>query len=278
MKLLSPHASYADRIELLGLLAERHPYPAGWPDQRAGILLQTKWQNRSGRALADGSGRLTSFWPAANWTLTVWQLEALQRRGELADVALAERALPLPDEVADAILGYYDALDAARAGGSERADAWPALQRRMWTFHVRAIARGLDAAANELRALPPGEARFAEAWGHGLVGLLAAVNFPTEFDTIRPLQALLPSRLVQPADWDPAAASDLSVAQRGTLTAMRALFEAERDGGGRLARRLADAAATGAGARAAANHLLEALAFGGAGAAAFLDARLASLC
>jgi len=274
MKLLRPGRSYADRIELLGLVAERHPYPPGVPDQRAGILLQTKWQNRSGRAIADGEGRLATWWPTANWTLTVWQLEALQSRGEFADVALDERPLALPDDVARAILAYYDRLAEARDGAGERAAVEDELQRLMWAFHVRAIDFGIAASERYRAALGEGEARFVEAWGGAFVGLLAAVNFPTAFDTVRPLQALLPPRLVRAADFDSSTESDLSPPQRGTLQAMRALYESERATSGALAKKSAAASSTPASARAAANHLLESLAFGGRDAAAFLDARL----
>ena len=271
---MRPERSYADRIALLGLLAEAHPYPPGWPDQRAGILLQTKWQDRSGRAIADEDGRLGSWWPTANWTLTVWQLEALHARGELVELSLAERPLPLPAEVATDILAYYDALDAARTEPST--DRRDELQRLMWRFHVRAIERGLQASGPRLNALGQAEAHFAEAWGHCLVGLLAAVNFPTEHEAVRGMQRMLPPRLVRDEDWDPAAPSDLSDAQRATLLAMRSLHESERDSGGEFERSLAARSSTAAGAHAAANHLFETLAFGGVGAAEVLRTRLAS--
>jgi hypothetical protein len=280
VKILHPERSYADRIELLGLLAASHPYPAGWSDQRAGILLQTKWQDRSGRAIADADGRLGSWWPTANWTLTVWQLEALQQRGEFSDVELAERPLALPDEVATDVFAYYDRLAALRSGGELTGDARKLaadeLQRLLWAFHVRAIERGLHESQPRLAALGDDEARFAESWGYCMVGLLAAVNFPTEFETVRGMQRLLPSRLLQPGDWDtaPKESMELSDAQRGTLVAMRALHDAERDGGRALERALLAASSTPEGARAAANHLFETLAFGGANAATFLRDRL----
>ncbi len=278
-RILRPERSYADRIELLGLLVADHPYPEGWADQRAGILLQTKWQDRSGRAIADEDGRLGDWWPTANWSLTVWQLEALKRRGERPDFTLAERTLALPDDVAESIVAYYDRLDAVRLiaatlSPDERRDSYAELQRRLWEFHVRAISHGLVAAAPRLSTMPPSEARFAESWGECMVGLLAAVNFPTEHETVRGMQRLLPSRILTAGDWDPAAPSDLSEPQRSTLYAMRSLYEAERDSGGRLAERLARMAATPAGARAAANLLFEALALGGAHAAQTLDGRL----
>jgi hypothetical protein len=273
-RLLRPERSYADRIALCGLLAEAHPYPPGWSDQRAGILLQTKWQDRSGRAIADEDGRLGSWWPTANWTLTVWQLEALKTRGELAELTLAERPLPLPTDVAVDILAYYDALDGARAAPS--IDVRDELQRRMWRFHVRAIERGLQASEPHLRALGEAEAHFAEAWGHCLVGLLAAVNFPTEHEAVRGMQRMLPPRLVRAEDWDSSAPTDLTTAQRATLLAMRSLREAERQSGGEFERALAARSTTPAGAHAAANHLFETLAFGGEGAAEMLRTRLAS--
>jgi Leg1 len=267
-RVLSPERSYADRLALLALLAEAHPYPEGSPDQRAGIVLQTKWQDRSGRALAGAGGMLDSWWPIANWTLTVWQLEALKARGEMPQVSLAARPLPLPGEVAAAICDYYDRLDAG-AGHFE-------LQRLLWRFHVLAIGHGLRAAGPRLQSLPAAEARFAESWGFCMVGLLAAVNFPTEFDTVRGMQRLLPPRLLSEADWDPAAPSDLSEAQRATAFAMRALYESERASGGAFERALAERSAAPEGARASANHLFETLAFGGRGAPELLRARLAS--
>ena len=259
---LDPARSYADRLELCARLAAAHPYPAGVGDQRAGIVAQTRWQERSGRALADGDGRLATWWPLVNWTLTVWQLRALQRRGELADVTVADDMLPLDDETAAAIVEYYDRLD---AGG----DAF-ALQRALWRFHVRAIERGLVLAADKLAALPAAEARFAEAWGHGLVGLLAAANAPTDHESIRGMQRLLPSRLVTDEDWN---ASGTEPHQR-VIVAMRAVYDDERRTGGELAARLAALAATPEGAHAGATALWQALVFGGPDAAAHLRARL----
>jgi hypothetical protein len=274
-RVLRPERSYADRIELLGLVAERHPYPEGWGDQRAGILLQTEWQHRSGRGISDADGRLDSWWPIANWTLTVWQLEALQRRGELDEVRLAERPLPLPDEVAAPILGYYDRLDELRRARAAREPARVGeLQRLLWSFHVRAIEHGLSHGAPHLRALPAAEARFAESWGHCMVGLLAAVNSRTELDAMRGMQQILPPRLLAPDDWDPRAPSDLSEAQRRTLAAMRALYESEQASGGELERALRRTAATPAGERHAAKQLFVTLTFAGSDAPALLRARL----
>jgi hypothetical protein len=229
------------------------------------------WQDRSGRAVADEDGRLGGWWATVNWALTMWQLEALQRRGELVEVVLAEKPLPLPDAVAAHILAYYDRLDALK--GADRGQE-AELQRLLWAFHVRAIERGLEAAAPRLASLPEAEVRFAEAWGC-FVGLLAAINFSTDFDSATAMQALLPARLLAAGDWDPAAPSDLTDARRRTLIAMRALYDAERADGHALARLLQACARTEDGARAATSHLLEALVFGGAEAASFLRARLA---
>ena len=264
---LSPERSYADRLQLLQILAEKHPYPAGWADQRAGIVLQTKWQDRSGRAIAGEDGRLTSWWPTANWTLTVWQLEALQERGDLKDVELAERPWPLPPAVASSLHEYYDRLDAA----TPEADVRFELQRLLWQFHVAAIQIGLSQSEPELQKLGAAEARFAESWGRCMVGLLAAVNFPTEFENVRGMQRMLPSRLLKDEDWN--GASDLSEPQKNTMVAMRALFEFERNGGD-LEKRLSLASRDPAGARAMQNHLFETLAFGGQNAPEFLRARL----
>jgi hypothetical protein len=279
MRILRPERSYADRLELLGLLAERHPYPEGWADQRAGILLQTEWQARSGRALASANGRLDTWWPIANWTLTVWQLEALQRRGELGEVTLAERPLALPDEVAAEILAYYDRLDELqRTKVARDVTAAAELQRLLWAFHVHAIEHGLRHGEPHLGALPEAEARFAEAWGRCLVGLLAAVNARTELEAVRGMQEMLPPRLLRADDWDPAAPSDLptalSGAQRRTLTAMRAFYESEQASLGELERALRAAAATPAGARQAAKQLFATLSFGGADAPALLRVQL----
>ncbi|HEX6839350.1 MAG TPA: hypothetical protein VF334_22390 [Polyangia bacterium] len=263
MRALDPARSYADRLELCSLIAAAHPHPTGIGDQRAGIVAQTKWQDRSGRALVDGGGRLATWWPLANWTLTVWQLAALQRRGEFADVAIADDMLPLDDAVAGDILEYYERLDAGRD------DAF-ALQRALWRFHVRAIERGLVLAADKLAALPAAEARFAEAWGHGLVGLLAATNAPTDHDSIRGMQRLLPSRLVTDDDWKSSAVEP----QQRVLVAIRALYDDERRTGGELAARLASNASTPDGAKAGASALWQALVFGGPDAAAHLRAGL----
>jgi hypothetical protein len=98
---------------------------------------------------------------------------------------------------------------------------------------------------------------------------LAAVNFPTEFDHVRGMQRMLPSRLLTDADWN--GESDLSEPQRNTIVSMRALYESDHKD---LEKRLAAAAKDPGSARAAANHLFETLAFGGKKAAEFLRSRL----
>jgi hypothetical protein len=132
---LDPERSYSDRVALLELLRGRHPYPAGMADARDGIVAQSRWQLRSGRAAH-------AWWSEVNWTLTVWQVQALQQRGELEFVEIVSgtdaphRAMPPP--IAQAIREFYSDLDRVRAdveAGRLTADqkddaAWRLQQKR----------------------------------------------------------------------------------------------------------------------------------------------------
>lgn len=238
----APASSYDDRLALLDLLVEHHPYPGAgtdgaWPDHRAGITLQTQWQAASGRATRDADGDLDGWWPNVNWTLSVWQFEAQQRhRGDLADVPLGlpdDARFAMPEDVGRMWAAYYEAIDRAHddvAAGrltprqeSERARE---LQQMMWDVHVAAVHEGLRRNVNHMNRLPPGENRFAISWGLTAVEYLAAANLPSDADTIGRMQTLLlPMRTVMPGDYGEALPADLTWHQHTALHGMDLLHE-----------------------------------------------------
>lgn len=241
---LDPTASYDDRVAMLAILADEHPYPGAgtdgaWPDHRAGIVLQTEWQSASGRATRDGSGRVDGWWPNVNWTLSVWQFEAQQRyRGGFGDIAIVVPGDPrfaLPEDVGRGWAEYYDAIDRARedvAAGrltprqeSERARE---LQQMMWDVHVAAVREGLARNGDRAGVLAPGEDRFAVSWGYTAVEFIAAANFPSDAGSIGRMQELLlPLRPVVPGDYDDAGPPDLTWHQHMAVHAMEVLHEVE---------------------------------------------------
>ena len=246
---VDPCRSYPDRIRLLRLLEEAHPYPfagsaSAWEDGREGFITQTQWQLDSGRAARSTSGdTLWGWWPNVNYTLTTWQLLVLQQRGDLPGVYAVEyldgdRFDPSP-AAARALEAYYDELDATRRlaeAGQLSAAEVPArqarLQQLLWTFHATALADGLARNADELDRLPWAERRFSRAWGYSVTEILAAINFPTDRSRIEQLnQLLLPWRVVTGSDLNPLASSDLPATQRAGLIALVLLdeFEARTD-------------------------------------------------
>lgn len=241
--------SYEDRARLLERLRADHPLPAGLLDPRDGIVLQTRWQGatRDGSAGPDvihartSSGRvLYGWWPNVNYTLTAWQMIALQERlGEYDDVVVTgysrdddacidparfDARSPAARHVVDTIVEFYRSVDGvmdrSRAGGlatdEARSAAEADLQAKMWRFHEAALdfalARNQDVlgtvprsdACNDFGSvLPEGERQFAKGWGTSLVPLLAAVNFSTAEAVVAPVNAyVLPQAIVTPADLD----------------------------------------------------------------------------
>lgn len=289
---LDPAGSYEDRLRLLDVLREAHPYPfdgspSAWPDHRGGIHVQTRWQLESGRATTDAAGRLWGWWPNVNWGLTAWPLEALQLRGELTHVRIAgagDARFRLPPAVVDAVHEYADAIDAVRARAeagtlpcAEVPDEKARLQALMRKLHTVSLDAALPRNEDARALLPDGERVFSSNWGYSLVRLLAAANFPTDEATVSRIQELvLPSRFVDAADYDPSSASDLSAAERGGLVAMRAFHELEQRTGW-LLHRTVQAASRLPGAAGAAASLIEQALRRGAGAADFLLHQLRDL-
>lgn len=272
---VDPCRSYADRLRLMRMLEDAHPYPfAGtaqaWPDGRDGFISQTSWQLQSGRAARSANGdTLWGWWPNVNYTLTAWQLTVLQERGELAGVQLVHyldgnRFDPTP-EAARAIIAYYDELDRTRAdaeaGRVSPADV-PIRQRRLqqllWTLHSTAIKAGLARNEDLLAKLSFAERRFSQAWGYSVVDLLTTVNFPTDAGRIVPLnQLLLPQRVVTTSDLNPLGSSDLPASQRAGVLALIALDEFERDSNYLVLRTVQTYVTTSDRAQAASDALLD---------------------
>jgi hypothetical protein len=242
-----PTRSYDDRILLFELLQDELAVPPGWSDERDGILLQTIWQRDSDRDQVDGSGRLNTWWPNINWTLSIWQVEALQRRGELADVVVTgfqDARFALPDSVAADVHRLYDELAIVRAdviagrlSPEQDREARRRIRRLLWGFHVNAIHTGLARNDDMLAQLPDGERDFAESWGKTVVDLLAIVNFPTDETTVHFFQNVaLPPRVLRADDFNLTAPSDLSLTTRTAIIAMRTIHRFEVATGGRLKR------------------------------------------
>lgn len=250
--ILDPTRSYRDRATLLLLLRDRHPYPFhgtgdAWFDHRDGLLVQTMWQDESGRDAYRPDGRLWSWWTNINWTLTVWQAEVLRTyRGELGDVTIvgySDSRFAIPQDVVTAVLELYDTIDAIRRSAergeldaSERAAAEWRLQQLMWRLHEVVLEVALERNRDLLQALPPGEREFAASW-ETTVKLLTAAYFPTNFTTIRRIQrASLPHRLVVSDDLVITRPSDLSATARATLLGLRALDRVERSSFGSVSK------------------------------------------
>lgn len=278
---LDPTRSYDDRVRILELIAEAHPYPDGWPDQRDGIRAQTEWQAASGRSTRAADGRIYGWWPNINWTLTVWQIQALQRRGELTWVQIegfADPRFALPASIEAAVWEYYDEVDAARrrseigavSPDERRAIEWR-LQGLLWDYHSEAVRIALARNEDLIDDLPDGERQFATSWAYSLVEILAVIRFPTDEETVRGIQqSALPPRLVAPRDFDLTATSDLSALCRGGLIAIRALHRFERLTGGALRWFLARAVDNAERAAHAAHVFVDALSSAGDGIVDFI--------
>jgi hypothetical protein len=210
--------TYPDRLALLDLLSDAYPVPTGFLDPMEGDRIQTAWQLSSGR------GALP-WWNRVNYCLTVWRLQALQARGELPGITLqGTEQVRLPEDVAETLRAYYDALAAMK----ERTKEGEArLQRLFWVAHAATVQVATRAAVPLVDTLPKGERAFALGWGKVMVKVLADVNFSTDRDFIGKLNTdLLPQRVCTAADLDLLSRSDLPEAQRATAISIAALYEA----------------------------------------------------
>jgi hypothetical protein len=229
---------YPDRLQVPCLLEVTYPVPPGFAQPMDGIVLQTAWQADSGRARHP-------WWSSANSSLNLWQLLALQSRGELSHVGLIPPPeVTMPDRVQRKILAYYDYLrilgQAGAAGQpstyAEREAAADRLQSRLWNFHIAAIHAALANTETALGELPAGEHEFAEAWGRTMVEFLAIVRFPTTAAVVRLLNGpcVLPPRVLHPTDLALEQPSDLEWSCRISVRAMCVLHRHEQRTGGRL--------------------------------------------
>jgi hypothetical protein len=108
---------YPDRLQVLRLLEAAYPVPLVFAQPMDGIVLQTSWQADSGRARHP-------WWSRVNSSLNLWQLLALQSRGELSHVGLTPPPeVTMPDAVQRKIHAYYDYLRMLGAAGQPSTDA-----------------------------------------------------------------------------------------------------------------------------------------------------------
>ena len=209
---------YEDRLAILDMLSAEYPLPRDFRNPMDGDRIQTRWQLTSARGK-------NPWWNRVNYTLTVWRLEALQTRGEFADVTLnGTPQVPLPATIRQELLAYYDGVRAIHA---ETPGAEDHLQRLFWTVHDHTVAVATSAAAAIVHTLPSGEREFALGWGKVIVRVLDDVNFSTDRHIVGPLNAdALPQRICNSDDVDPLRPSDLPPLQRATVISIAALFRA----------------------------------------------------
>ena len=237
-------ADYEDRSEIVLLLEERHPYPEGWEDMREGLRVLTDWQDASGRSAHE-------WWQNCNRALDVWPLQILQKhRGEFQDVTLSNidgADFAIPDEVAVAVLKYYDELDRLRdavAEGSLTGEAAKRaesdLQALEWEWHQVALGTAITRGRGAMKRMPEGEQIFGRAWGEGMVSVMSALNSSTSSELVTWfVENALPERLVEKGDYDLGKPSTLANKKRTALVALRSIEALERKSGGRLSKLLA---------------------------------------
>jgi alpha-tubulin suppressor-like RCC1 family protein len=241
---IDPMHNYNDRIALLQALQARHPFPAalGGPakDLNAGILQQTQWQFASQRHTAGWSiaspnpgWSFDGWWPSVNYRLDVWQLQALQARGEFVGVRVASEQIAPgggPDRPPAAIVAmvqaYYNEI--IRPGAT-----LATVQKRIWDYHIAVVRQATIDWEFKRPRLPVGEQTFALNWGKGLVDFLGGINFPTDSVNIAYTQGqLLPMRLVVPNDYT--LGSTLPTTVRNSVIAMKLFYETQQTLGGAL--------------------------------------------
>jgi hypothetical protein len=212
--------NYSDRVRLLETLQRAYPLPPEMQDPMAGILIQTEWQQQTGR-----SG--LAWWSQINSALTIWQLQALQQAGILTNIKIEPApVVRIPSDVAKKVDTYFrlraQLFADWRSGKLAREELHAAeahLNELLWDFHLSAVHAAQGQSQSALAGLPEGERRFAESWAN-LVDILASVNFPTEKAVVEQITPRLPTQYVQPADFDAGKPSRLSPSSRAVVLAL----------------------------------------------------------
>lgn len=174
-------SNYDDRVRLLRDLKAAHPLPARLADRdpRAGIISQTEWQRDSKRSAY-------AWWTRVNYSLSMWQLRALQRFNKHTDASIVNPDVTIgdpPDAISFKYKQFVESVDALNAGTrptgcSDDDCAIRVLTRQLWDFHYSAIEVALPKA--DPATLPNDvEREFAVNWGEGIVPVLTAMNYPT---------------------------------------------------------------------------------------------------
>src|SRR6185503_3155010 len=200
----------------------------------------TQWQFASQRHTAGWSiaspnpgWSFDGWWPSVNYRLDVWQLEALQARGEFVGVRLASEQIAPgggPDRPPAAIVAmvqaYYNEI--IRPGAT-----LATVQRKIWDYHIAVVKQATIDWEIKRPRLPLGEQTFALNWGKGLVDFLGGISFPTDSVNIAYTQGqLLPMRLVVPNDYT--MGSTLPTTVRNSVIAMKLFFDFQQTPGGAL--------------------------------------------
>ena len=195
---------YADRLELAQTLAVQYPgdvahgEPLGEFGFWAGIIVQTRWQDESGRDEI-------ALWSLLNQTLSV------EPSAYAAELASSPESADPAALCASSAYGRDHPTTAADGPSVDRADvceAWmsyfvahrqgsaPAtLQELLWDAHTVALVHGLreNREAIDGAATTNLERNFWASWFE-IVFLLDALNFPTEgASTVRASNAVMPT-------------------------------------------------------------------------------------
>ena len=158
-----------------------------------GILLQLDWQWSSGRwGLATGKG--DGWWELANRTLTTWVTSIASQQGVIKSRPIGtDRMSEIPRAVRNAWSTYFDALQSGESSKSN-------LDRLYWTAHEACLDEISAHYNDELVKLPNREQSFAKAWIR-LVRVLVAIRFSPKFSSLKKLQGLLPSQVLDDEGW-----------------------------------------------------------------------------
>ena len=195
---------YAERLELAQKLAEQYPgnvspsEPLGEFGLWAGIIVQTRWQDDSGRDAIP-------LWSLLNQTLSVepsiYAAELAATPDATDSAALCASSPHVRQHASTATGGpAIDRSDVCRAWMDyflehRRGSTTTALQQRLWDAHTVALVHGLREHRTALESAPATELErnFWASWFE-LVFLLDALNFSTESAAVvRASNAVMPA-------------------------------------------------------------------------------------
>jgi hypothetical protein len=228
---------YQDRVRMVELIEQQHPFPAGLEDQRQGILILLQWEGLQAwdddleqqgewngartrgqleAVTLDGERRLAGGWAGVD-TIVVDMFTTLQARGEFPCYTVVQRPsdvyVHLTQTSANAFIGYIDEVDAASARGEATDDDAFRLQRMFYDFYTPALSAARVAFQQPIADLGAGEGRFINSFSQ-VARLLGAINYPLTETFMAPVARALPLRPLRPSDYDLLRATDLPLRTR----------------------------------------------------------------